>query len=172
VSLSWRSRRRRAVTGRLRCLGVIHLDAFPAVGVTRFEQPSDLPVLTIALDLAGVEAHDADLDARLRSPGTVDPRQHRWWTLRSESLEILPTGAWRVMAMLTANGNPGLVELRLETDLAASGPDWLVLRGHGLLDRRAFGIGRPDPTSSPQIRLDLSMRARRVAGPHLHREER
>jgi hypothetical protein len=48
----------------------------------------------------------------------------------------------------------------------------LALRGYGLLDRRAFGIGSPASTFSPQIRLHLAVRARRVEGPRLHRKER
>src|SRR4029453_408815 len=154
VSFTWRSLRLWTMTGRLHCVGVVHLDAPPPVGVVQFEQPSGLPVLTMALDPASVETHDADMDARLRSPEAFDVLRHRWGMLRSESLEILPSGAWRVMAMLTANGTAGAVGLRLEVDPAASSPTWLVLRGRGLLDRRAFGIGRPASTFSRQIRLD------------------
>jgi polyisoprenoid-binding protein YceI len=172
VSLGWSRLRLTTITGRLHCLGVIHLDELPPVGVTRFEQPSGLPDLTIALDPASIQTHDADLDARLRSPEVFDVQRHRWWTLRSESLEILPTGAWRVMATLTTTGTPALVELRLEVDPKASSAGWLALQGHGVLDRRAFGIGSPALTFSSQIRLDLSVRARRVQGPHPHREER
>jgi hypothetical protein len=157
VSFAWRRLRPWTLMGRLPCFGVIHLDELPPVGVRQFEQPSGLPVLTIALDPAGVETQAAD-----------DVLRHRWWTLRSESLEILPTGAWRVMATLTADGSSGLLELRVEVDPAASSPDWLVLRGRGLLDRRAFGIASPGSTYSPKIRLDLVLRARRVGGPLPH----
>jgi hypothetical protein len=66
------------------------------------------------------------------------------------------------MATLTTDGSPGLVELRLEVDPKASSAGWLVLGGHGVLDRRAFGTGSPASTFSPQIRLDLSVRASRV----------
>jgi polyisoprenoid-binding protein YceI len=172
VSLTWSRPRLATITGRLHCLGVIHLDDLPSVGVIQFEQPSGLPVLTIALDPASVDTQDADLDARLRSPEVFDVLRHRWWTLRSESLEILPTGAWRVMAALTTNGNPGLLELRVEVDPDQSSADWLVLRGHGVLDRHAIGIGSPASTVSPQARLDLSVHARRVQSPRPHREER
>jgi polyisoprenoid-binding protein YceI len=167
ASFTWRNLRLWTMTGRLHCVGVVHLDAPPPVGAVQFEQPSGLPVLTMALDPASVETHDADLDSRLRSPEVFDVLRHRWWLLRSESLEILPSGAWRVMATLTANGTAGAIELRLEVDPAASSPTWLVLRGRGLLDRRALGIGRPASTCSRQIRLDLAVRARRV-GAHLH----
>jgi polyisoprenoid-binding protein YceI len=126
----------------------------------------------MAVDPASIETDDDDLNARLRSPEVFDVQRHRWWTLRSESLEILPSGAWRVMATLTANGTPGLVELHFDVDCGPSDPDWLVLRGRGLLGRRAFGIGSPASTFSPQIRLDLAVRARRVEGRHPHREER
>jgi polyisoprenoid-binding protein YceI len=162
VSFTWSRLRLVTTTGQLHCFGVIHLDALPPVGVIQFEQPSGLPVLTMALDPASLQTHDGDLDARLRSPEGFDVLRHRWWTLRSESLEILPTGAWRVMATLTATGNPGLVELRLEVDPKASSVDWLVLRGHGLLDRRGFGITKPVSTFTTQIRLDLAVCARRV----------
>jgi polyisoprenoid-binding protein YceI len=172
VTLTWSRLRLATTTGRLHCLGVIHLDDLPPVGVIQFEQPSGLPVLTMAVDPASIETDDADLDARLRSPEVFDVQRHRWWTLRSESLEILPTDAWRIMATLTTTGNPGLVELRVEVDPKASNADWLVLRGHGVLDRHAFGIGSPASTFTPQIRLDLAVRARRVEGPHPHREER
>jgi polyisoprenoid-binding protein YceI len=172
VSLTWSRLRLATITGRLHCLGVIHLDELPPVGVIQFEQPPGLPVLTIAVDPASVDTQDTDLNARLRSPEGLDVQRHRWWTLRSESLKILPTGAWRVMTMLTTTGNPGLVELCVEVDPQASSADWLVLRGHGVLDRHAFGIGSPASTFTPQIRLDLAVRARRVEGPHPHREER
>lgn len=86
-------------------------------------------------------------------------RQHRWWTLHSQSLEILPSGAWRVMATLTAYSTPGLVELRLEVDPEQSRRGWLVLRGRGVLDRRALAIGRRAWRFHPTIRLDLAVRA-------------
>jgi GrpB-like predicted nucleotidyltransferase (UPF0157 family) len=70
------------------------------------------------------------------------------------------------MTILTANSTAGPVELFLEVDPAASSPDWLVLRGCGQLGRRAFGIGSSVWTFSPQIRLDLAVRARRV-GAHI-----
>lgn len=162
ASFTWRNLRLWTMTGRLHRVGVVHLDAPPPVGVVQFEQPSGLPILTIALDPASVETHDADLDARLLSPELVDVLRHRWWLLHSESLEILPSGAWRVMATLTANGTAAAVELRVEFDPAASSPTWLVMRGRGLLDRRAFGIGRPASTFSRQLWLDLAVRARRV----------
>jgi polyisoprenoid-binding protein YceI len=96
----------------------------------------------MALDPASVETGDADLDAMLRGPDVVDVMGPRWWTLHSESLEVLPNGTWRVMATLTAKGTAGLVELHLEVDTLASRRDWLVMRGRGVLDRRTFGIGR------------------------------
>ena len=161
ISIALRKLRLSTITGRLHCLGVIHLDELPPVGVIEFEQSSGLPVLTIALVPASVEPHDTDLDTMLGGPGVGDVMRHRWWTLRSESLEVLPSGAWRVMATLTASGNPGLVELRLEVDPKASSADWLVLRGRGLLDRHAFGIASPASTF-PKIRLDLVVRARRA----------
>jgi polyisoprenoid-binding protein YceI len=165
VSFAWRKLRFWTITGRRHCLGVIHLDYLSPVGVIQFQQPSGLPVLTIAVDPASAQTHVGDLDAKLRRPEGLDVQRHRWWTLRSESLEILPTGAWRVMATLTTNGTSGLVELHLEIDAKASSADRLVLRGRGVLDRRVFGIGRPASTFSPQIRLDLALRARRVEGP-------
>jgi polyisoprenoid-binding protein YceI len=166
VSLTWSQLRLATTTGRLHCLGVIHLDDLPPVGVIQFEQPSGLSVLTMALDPASVETGDADLDARLRSPEVFDVQRHRWWMLRSESLEILPTGTWRVMATLTTSGTTSLIELHFDVDYGPSDPDWPVLRGHGVLDRRAFGIASPASTFSRQIRLDLVMRARQVEDPH------
>jgi polyisoprenoid-binding protein YceI len=162
LSFTWRKLRLRTVAARLDCLGVIHLDDLAPAGIIQFEQPSGLPLLTIALDPASVEPHDAHLDTVLDGPDVGDGGRHRWWTLRSESLEILPSGAWRVMAILTANGTPGLVELRLEVDPVGSRPDWLVLRGRGVLDRRGFGFGQHASTLTPQIRLELTVRARRV----------
>jgi hypothetical protein len=69
-------------------------------------------------------------------------RRHRWWTLHSQSLETLSSGAWRVMATLTAHGTHGLVELCLEVDPEQSRPGWLVLRGRGVLDRRPLATGK------------------------------
>jgi polyisoprenoid-binding protein YceI len=163
VSVAWRKLRHWTITGRLRSMGVIHLDGLPPVGVVRFEQPSELPVLTMTLDPASVETHDADLDAMLGGPDYFDAVRHRWWTLRSESLEVLPTGTWRVMATLTARGTAGLVELRFAVIPGASGPDTLVLRGRGVLDRRAFGIGKQAWSFDPQVQLDLAVRANRAA---------
>jgi polyisoprenoid-binding protein YceI len=158
VSVAWREHRRWTITSRLHCFGVVRLDRLPPVGVIQFEQPSGLPVLTIALDPASVQMDDTDLNAILGGPAVVDVRRHRWWTLRSESLEILPTGTWRVMATLTATGSPRLVELHLEVDHEANEPDWLVLRGQGVLERRAFGSARPVSTLTPRIQLDLTVR--------------
>jgi polyisoprenoid-binding protein YceI len=163
VSVAWRKLRLWTTTGRLHGMGVVHLDGLPPVGVVRFEQPSGLPVLTMALDPASVETRDADLDAMLRGPDYFDAVRHRWWTLRSESLEVLPTGTWRVMATLTARGTTALVELRFAVIPGASGPDELVLRGRGVLDRRAFGIGKQPWSFGPQIQLDLAVRANRAA---------
>ena len=42
VALTWRRLRLGTVTGRLHCLGIIHLDDLPPVGVVRFLQPSGL----------------------------------------------------------------------------------------------------------------------------------
>jgi polyisoprenoid-binding protein YceI len=163
VSFAWPKLRRWTSTGRLHGMGVIQLDGLPPVGVVRFEHPSGLPVLTMALDPASVDTGDADLDAMLGGPDYFDAVRHRWWTLRSESLEVLPTGTWRVMATLTARATPALVELHLEVDPGASDPDTLVLTGRGVLDRRAFGIGRQAWSLDRQIQLDLAVRAKRAA---------
>jgi polyisoprenoid-binding protein YceI len=160
VSLAWRKLRLWTITGRLHCLGIIHLDDLPPVGVIRFQQASGLPVLTMALDPASVETEDAHRDARLRGPDAVDVLRHRWWTLRSESLELQTTGTWRLMATLTANGRSGQVEVHLQVEPGASS-DRLELRGRGVLDRAAFG-GRRTWRFDSQIRIDLVVRARRV----------
>ena len=172
VTLAWRKLRLWTVTGRLHCLGVVHLDDLPPVGVIRFEQPSGLPVLSMALAPANVEAHDAYLVAMLRSPAAFDALRDRWWTLRSDSLEILPTGTWRVMTTLTANGTSGPVELFLEVDPAASSPGWLVLRGHGQLDRRGFGIGSPVSTSALKSGSTWPCGPGEWGSPHPHSESR
>jgi polyisoprenoid-binding protein YceI len=122
VSLAWRNHRGRTITGRRPCFGVVHLDELPPVGVIQFEQPSGLPVLTMALDPASAEPHGTDLEAVLGGSDVVDAARDRWWTLRSESLEILPTDAWRVMATLTTTGTPRLVELHLEVGRGPSDP--------------------------------------------------
>jgi polyisoprenoid-binding protein YceI len=162
VSFAWRKLRLWRIAGRLHCLGVIHLDDLPPVGVIRFQQPSDLPVLTMALDPASVEPHDVVLDPPLGGPDVADVTRHRWWALCSESLEVLPGGTWRVMARLTAKGSDGLIELRFEVDPEASDRGWLVLRGRGVLDRRAFGLGKRASIFDPTIQLDLTVRARPV----------
>ena len=159
-SVWFASRRLRlwTITGRLHSVGVIHLDELPPLGVIRFQQPSGLPVLTIALDPASIQTPSAVLAGS--DVGAVS--KQRWWTLRSESLEILPSGIWRVMATLTADGTPGLVELHLEIEPAPSDPDRLVLRGGGVLDRAAFG-GKRASNLGPQIRLELAVRARKLS---------
>ena len=149
ATLTWGRHRPGTITGRLHCLGIIHLDGLPPVGDIRFQQPSGLPVLTMALDPASVDTGDADLDTMLCGPDAFDVTRRRWWTLRSETLEVLP------------RGTPALVELRFEVDPERG--DRLVLQGRGVLDRRTFGIGRPPPTRSPRVRLELDLRATRVA---------
>jgi polyisoprenoid-binding protein YceI len=162
IAFTSRAFRLWTITGRRHCSGVIHLDELPAVGVIRFQQPSSLPVLTMTLDPAGPETKTADLNAMLYGPDVGAVRRRRWWTLHSQSLEILPSGAWRVMATLAAHGTPGLVELRLEVDPEQSRRDRLVLGGRGVLDRRALAIGRRAWRFDPTIRLDLAVRATRV----------
>ena len=49
VSFARRALRLWTVTGRRQCLGVIHLDELPPVGVIRFRQPSGLPFLALAV---------------------------------------------------------------------------------------------------------------------------
>jgi polyisoprenoid-binding protein YceI len=162
VSFVWRRLRLGTMIGRLHCLGVIHLDALPPVGDIQLQQPSGLPILAIALDPASVEPQDADLDTLLCGRNGVDVGRHRWWTLRSEGLEVLSSGNWRVTAILTANGTAGLVELGLEVDSGASDRDRLVMRGRGVLDRRAFGVAKQAAIFNPQFELELALRARRV----------
>jgi hypothetical protein len=65
------------------------------------------------------------------------------------------------MATLTAHGTHGLVELCLELDPEQSRPGWLVLRGRGVLDRRALAVKRASGLD-PTIRLELAILARRV----------
>ena len=155
VSFAWRTLRRWTVTGRQPCSGVIHLDALPPVGVIRFQQPSGLPFLTMASDPASLEPGDADRQ-----------QQWWWWRLHSHSLEILPGGAWRVMATLTTHQTLGLVELRLAVDPEHSRRDRLVLRGRAVLDRRTFPTSKPAWSFDPTIRLDLAARqtSRKEAG--------
>jgi hypothetical protein len=128
------------------------LDAPPPVGVIRFQQPSGLPFLTMALDPASLRT------------GAADRRQWRRRTLHSHSLETLPGGAWRIMANLTAaDRTPEPVELRIAVDPKQSHRDWLVLRGRGVLDRRALATGKWASSLDPTIRLELAVHARRVA---------
>jgi polyisoprenoid-binding protein YceI len=171
VTFAWPKLRLWTITGQLHGLGVIYLDGLPPVGVIRFQQPSGLPVLTMTLDPASVETGDADLDAMLGGPDDFDAGGHRWWTLRSESLEVLPGGTWRVMATLTAPGTAALVELRLEVDPQASRPNGLEMRGRGVLERRAFAIGKRAWSFDPQIQLDLAVRAHRAARTRIERQE-
>ena len=145
-------------TRRLHTFGVIHLDELPPVGAIRFQQPSGFPVLTMAWEQA-TEQKDPDLDA-IRGGFGVSER--RWWTLRSESLEVLPAGTWRMMATLTARGGAILVELHFEVDPEASRRGVLVLRGWGVLDRRAVGLGNRAWGVGPKIHLRLALHATRV----------
>jgi hypothetical protein len=154
VSVAWRALRLWTVTGRWHCLGVIHLDALPPVGVIRFRQPSGLRFLTLASAPASLAS------------GAADRQRQRWWRLHSHSLEILPGGAWRVMATLTTHQTSGLVELRVAVDPEHRRRDRLVLRGRGVLDRRVFPTSRPAWSFDPTIRLDLVARqtSRKEAG--------
>jgi hypothetical protein len=149
VCFAWHALRLWTVTGRWQCLGVIHLDELPPVGVIRFQQPSGLPVLTMASDPVSLETGDAD-------------RRQRWWTLHSHSLEILPGGGWRVMATLTTHQTLELVELRLAVDPEPRRGGWLVLRGRGVLDRRALAAGKRAWSLDPTTRLELTVHARRT----------
>jgi polyisoprenoid-binding protein YceI len=159
ISFAWRTLRLWTRTCRLHGLGVIHLDDLPPVGVIRFQQPSGLPVLTMTLDPVSMEAGAADPDVLRGGPDICDVLESRWWTLQSESLEILPTGTLRVMANLTARGVSGLVELRLEVDPKGSRQDRLMLRGRGVLDRWAFDMGKRAWIFHPRIQLDLVVHA-------------
>lgn len=161
VSIAWRMLRLWTITGRLHGMGVIHLDELPPVGVISFQQPSGLPVLTMALDPASVETQHADPDAVLDGLDVLDGMGLRSWTLRSQSLEILSTGTWRVMATLTAWGTAGLIELRHEVDPKSS-RDVLVLRGRGVLDRPSFGTAKRAWSFGPRIQLELAVYATRV----------
>ena len=149
VSLARRTLRLWTITGRRHCLGVIHLDVLPPVEVIRFQQPSGLRALTMTLAPASLE------------PGVADRQQQWWWTLHSQSLEILPGGAWRVMATLTTHQTLGLVELHLAVDPEHSRGDWLVLRGRGVLERRAFPTSKPAWSFDPMTRLELEVHAKR-----------
>ena len=158
VMVAWPTLRLRTKTRRLHAFGVIHLDELPPVGAIRFQQPSGLPVLTMALDQATAQ-RAPDLDAMR---GGSDGSGHRWWTLRSQSLEVLPTGTWRIMATLTAGSGATLVELHLGVDPKASRHHVLVLRGRGVLDRRALGLGRRAWGLGPKLQLGLALHATRV----------
>jgi len=158
VMVAWPTLRLWIKTRRLHAFGIIHLDELPPVGAIRFQQPSGLPVLTMALDQASAQ-RAPDLDAMR---GGSDGSGHRWWTLRSQSLEVLPTGTWRIMATLTAGGGATLVELHLEVDPKASRRHVLVLRGRGVLDRRALGLGRRAWGLGSKIQLGLALHATRV----------
>jgi hypothetical protein len=127
-------------------------------GPTTDRSPSD-PCGTWTIDLADSTVCFAWRTLRL---WTVTGRRQRWWTLHSHSLEILPGGAWRVMATLTTRRTPRLVELRLAADPRASGRDRLVLRGRSVPDGRAFATGRWPSSLDPTIRLELAIHARRV----------
>jgi hypothetical protein len=155
VMVAWPTLRLWTKTRRLHAFGVIHLDELPPVGAIRFQQPSGLPVLTMALDQATAQ-RAPDLDAMR---GGSDGSGHRWWTLRSQSLEVLPTGTWRIMATLTAGSGATLVELHLEVDPKASRRHVLVRRGRGVLDRRALGLGRRAWGLGPRIQLGLALHA-------------
>jgi hypothetical protein len=89
ISFAWRTLRLRTRTDRLHGLGIIHLDDLPPVGVIRFQQPSDPPVLTMALDPVSVEAGAVDLDVR-GGPDVSDVLESRWWTLQSEASRSCP----------------------------------------------------------------------------------
>jgi hypothetical protein len=158
VMVAWPTLRRWTKTRRLPAFGIIHLDELPPVGAIRFQQPSGLPVLTMALDQATAPTAP-DLEAM---GGGSDGSGQRWWTLDSQSLEVLPTGTWRIMATLTAGGGATLVELHLEVDPKASRRHVLVLRGRGVLDRRALGLGRRAWGLGPNLQLGLALHATRV----------
>jgi hypothetical protein len=163
ITVASRTPRLWTTTGRLHGFGVIRLEELPPVGVIRFQQPSGLPVLTIVLDPPGTERKAPNLDALGGGPDVAGLRR----TLRSESLEILPSGpsgTWRIMATLTARDSSGLVELLLEVDPAASRQDLLVLTGRGVLDRRALGTGKRALLVGPRLQLQLALQATRAAG--------
>jgi hypothetical protein len=66
------------------------------------------------------------------------------------------------MATLTTHRALGLVELRLAVDPEHSRGDWLVLRGRGVLDGRAFATGKRAWSFDPTIRLELTVHAKRT----------
>jgi YceI-like domain len=166
VSFAWRTLWHWTSTRRLHGLGVIHLDELPPVGVVRFHQPSGLPVLTMALDPASLDTEAADFDAMGCGPDAVDVMRPWWWTLRSQSLEVLPAGTWRVMATLTARGHrrPGRAALRGRPPSPAA-TCWCCEDGSagstGLRHRQASLDLRPqDPTGTGCIRHTNETRIR------------
>ena len=157
----WFARRRLrlwTITGRLHSVGVIHLDELPPVGVIRFQQPSGLPVLTIALDPASIQTQqrllaDSDVGA-VSSSGGGRCAARAWRSCPAASGESWPPSP--------PTAPQGLVELHLEIEPVPSDPDWLVLRGGGVLDRAAFA-GKRASNLGPQIRLELAVRARKLS---------
>jgi hypothetical protein len=103
----------------------------------------------------------ADLDAMLGDPDAVDVKGPRWWMLRSESLEILPTGTWRVMATLTpGHRRPGRAALRDRPQ--GEPPQPASDERTGGAGSTAFGTGKRAWIFGPKIQLDLAVHATRV----------
>jgi hypothetical protein len=147
-SVAWRTLGLWTVTGRRHCVGVIHLDALPAVAVVCFEQPSGLPVLTMALAPAGLE------------PGAAD-RQQQCWRLTAR--------AWRSCPVASGGSWPPSPPTRRwdwwsrawrSTPSTAAGTGWCC-GGGGVLDRRFFPTSRPPWSFGPMPRLELAVHARR-----------
>lgn len=160
VSFTWRTLRLWTRTGRLRGLGLIHLDELPPVGAIRFQQPSGLPVLTMALEPASVKTQAADLDATGAGPDDLRPTV-------VDAAQRKPGGP--AHRHLAGHGDPHQRPGQLrpgraapEVDQPASRRQLLVLTGKGTLDRQAVGVGRRAPIVGPRIQLDLAMHATRM----------
>ena len=106
--------------------------------------------MTIRLERSEPGATTDRSPSDLRGTWTIDPA------------DSTVSFAWRIMVTLTTHQTLGLVELRLAVDPEHSRRDWLVLRGRGVLERRALPTSRPAWSFDQMTRLELAVHAKRM----------
>jgi hypothetical protein len=161
VSVAWPKLRRWTMTGRLHGMGVIQLD-----GLTRWGRS-----LPAAIGPAGPDddAGSSQPPDRRRRPGRHPPRPRLLGCCAAPvvdaaqpSLEVLPTGTWRVMATLTAPATTALVELPLRSSRGRAAPTrWCCEDRECSIDVPSASTGRPGASTPDPARL--AVRANRAA---------
>ena len=95
-----------------------------------------------------------------RATKVVDVMGPRWWTLHSQSLEILPTGTWRSWRPSPPEARQAWSSCASRSTRSPAATCWCC--EDGVLDRRALAIGKRAWILGPGIQLELAVYATQV----------